>query len=65
MERDFPGLEGRLEGSTSNGTRSTDRTPTTSHRAGAGALADSMLLLDWQGDGRGYQRHAYTASPTV
>ncbi|MGW6842154.1 hypothetical protein [Streptomyces sp. NPDC054958] len=41
------------------------RTQTISHRAGRGALADAVLFLDWQGDGRGYQRHDYTASPPV
>lgn len=33
--------------------------------AGPGALADSVLFLDWHGDGRGYGRHDYTGSPTV
>ncbi|WP_328786267.1 hypothetical protein [Streptomyces sp. NBC_00273] len=62
-ERDFPGLEARLEDSTSSGARSgIYRTPTISHRAGAAALGDSALFLDWHGDGRGYQRHDYTAS---
>ncbi|WP_030722980.1 hypothetical protein [Streptomyces sp. NRRL F-2580] len=66
VERDFPGLEERLEDSTSSGARTgTYRTPTISHRAGAVALGDSVLFLDWHGDGRGYQRHDYTASPTV
>ncbi|WP_327281066.1 MULTISPECIES: hypothetical protein [unclassified Streptomyces] len=36
-----------------------------SHRAGAAALGDSVLFLDCHGDARGYQRHDYTASPTV
>ncbi|MFG2487937.1 hypothetical protein ACGFSI_34975 [Streptomyces virginiae] len=35
------------------------------HRAGAAALGDSVLFLDWHGDGRGYPRHDYTAFPTV
>ncbi|GGS34657.1 hypothetical protein Snoj_00730 [Streptomyces nojiriensis] len=37
------------------------RTPTISHRAGRGALGDSVLFLDWHG----YQRHDYTGSPAV
>ncbi|GAA2653614.1 hypothetical protein GCM10010425_79410 [Streptomyces spororaveus] len=66
VERDFPGLEARLEDSTSSGSRSgTYRTATISHRAGQSALGDSALLLDWQGDGHGYRRHDYTGSPTV
>ncbi|MFB6514156.1 hypothetical protein ACFCW4_06830 [Streptomyces virginiae] len=66
VERDFPGLEARLEDSTSSGACSgTYRTATISHRAGPSALGDSVLFLDWHGDGRGYQRHDYTASPTV
>ncbi|MER7001020.1 hypothetical protein [Streptomyces sp. NPDC000410] len=66
VERDLPGLEDRLEDSTSGGNYDGSfRTPTISHRAGPGALADSMLFLDWHGDGRGYQRHEYTGSPTV
>ncbi|MFJ9551104.1 hypothetical protein [Streptomyces erythrochromogenes] len=66
VERDFPGLEARLEDSTSSGARSgTYRTATISGRAGAAALGDSVLFLDWHGDGRGYQRHDYPASPTV
>ncbi|MEW2416914.1 hypothetical protein AB0953_24735 [Streptomyces sp. NPDC046866] len=66
FERDFPELEARLEDSTSSRQRTgTYRTPTISHSAGPAALGDSVLFLDWQGDGRGYQRHDYTASPTV
>ncbi|MFD3473031.1 hypothetical protein ACFWWM_43325 [Streptomyces sp. NPDC058682] len=66
IERDFPGLEARLEDSTSSGARSgTYRTATISRRAGPSALGDSVLFLDWHGDGHGYQRHDYTASPTV
>lgn len=66
LERDFPGLEHRLEDSTSSGERSgTYRSATISYRAGPRALADSVLFLDWRGDGRGYQRHDYTASPAV
>ncbi|MEU3670824.1 hypothetical protein [Streptomyces virginiae] len=65
-EQDFPGLEALLEDSTSSGKRTgTYRTATISHRAGAAALGDSVLFLDWRGDGRGYQRHDYTASPTA
>ncbi|MEU6865387.1 hypothetical protein ABZ924_19290 [Streptomyces sp. NPDC046876] len=65
-ERDFPGLEDRLEDSTPTRARSgTYRTETLSHPAGPGALADSVLFLDWHGDGRGYRRHDYTGSPTV
>ncbi|MEV7445662.1 hypothetical protein AB0O22_31770 [Streptomyces sp. NPDC091204] len=65
-ERDFPGLEARLEDSTSSGARrGTYRTATISHRAGAVALGDSVLFLDWHGDGRGYQRHDYAGSPAV
>ncbi|WP_405681137.1 hypothetical protein OG239_00530 [Streptomyces sp. NBC_00868] len=65
-ERDFPGLEERLEDSTSNANYDGRyRTGTISHRAGPGAMADSVLFLDWHGDGRGYQRHDYTGSPTV
>ncbi|WP_251050276.1 HNH endonuclease family protein [Streptomyces sp. ISL-86] len=40
-------------------------TPTISHRAGPGVLADSVLFLDWHGDGRGYQRDDYTGTPSV
>ncbi|MET9694724.1 hypothetical protein ABZY81_41075 [Streptomyces sp. NPDC006514] len=66
VERDFPVLEERLEDSTSNANYDGHyRTPTISLRAGPGVLADSVLFLDWHGDGRGYQRHDYTASPTV
>ncbi|MFI8392181.1 hypothetical protein [Streptomyces sp. NPDC085540] len=66
IERDFPGLEARLEDSASNSPRhGTYRTATISHRAGAAALGDSVLFLDWHGDGCGYQRHDYTATPTV
>ncbi|MGW3324004.1 hypothetical protein [Streptomyces virginiae] len=55
VERDVPGLEARLEDSTSGGKRSgIYRTTTISHRAGPSALGDSVLLLDWQGDGHGY-----------
>ncbi|MFI8365231.1 hypothetical protein ACIGD1_34405 [Streptomyces sp. NPDC085612] len=65
-ERDFAGIEDRLEDSSSGADyRGSYRTATISHRAGAGALADTVLFLDWQGDGRGYQRHDVTASPTV
>lgn len=65
-ERDFPGLEARLEDSTAGWARSgTYRTATISHRAGPSALGDSVLFLDWHGDGRGYRRHEYTGSPTV
>ncbi|WP_404962681.1 hypothetical protein [Streptomyces sp. 147326] len=65
-ERDFPQLEDRLEDSTSSGARTgTYRTATISHRAGPATLGDTVLFLDWHGDGRGYQRHDYTASPTV
>ncbi|MEV7512666.1 hypothetical protein AB0O57_32380 [Streptomyces sp. NPDC091201] len=65
-ERDFPGLEARLEDSTSSGKRSgTYRSATISHRAGGAALGDAVLFLDWHGDGRGYGRHDFTASPTV
>ncbi|MCX5174094.1 hypothetical protein [Streptomyces virginiae] len=65
-ERDLPDLEARLEDSTAGGARSgTYRTATISHRAGPSALGDSMLFLDWHGDGRGYRRHEYTGSPTV
>ncbi|MFJ7593415.1 hypothetical protein ACIQZO_39805 [Streptomyces sp. NPDC097617] len=65
-ERDFPQLEARLEDSASEGKRTgTYRTATISHRAGAAALGDSVLFLDWHGDGRGYGRHDYTGSPTV
>ncbi|MGW6979606.1 hypothetical protein ACWGE1_09180 [Streptomyces sp. NPDC054932] len=66
VERDFTAIEGRLEDSTSNANYDGHyRTPTISHRAGPGALADSVLFLDWHGDGRGYGRHDYTGSPTV
>ncbi|MFF3675910.1 hypothetical protein ACFYYS_18285 [Streptomyces sp. NPDC002120] len=66
VERDFPGLEERLEDSTSNANYDGHyRTPTISHQAGRGALGDSVLFLDWHGDGHGYQRHDYTGSPTV
>ncbi|MFJ6501606.1 hypothetical protein OG280_40995 (plasmid) [Streptomyces virginiae] len=66
VERDFADIEARLEDSSSGGDYDGHyRTPTISHRAGNGALADSVLFLDWHGDGRGYQRHDYTASPTV
>ncbi|MFF4427220.1 hypothetical protein ACFY04_41940 [Streptomyces sp. NPDC001549] len=41
------------------------RTATISDRGAAAAIGDSALLLDWRGDGRGYQRHDHTASPTV
>ncbi|MFD7258895.1 hypothetical protein [Streptomyces sp. NPDC059874] len=55
-----------MEDSTSSGDYDGSyRTPTISHRAGSGALADSVLFLDWHGDGRGYGRHDYTGSPTV
>ncbi|MEU6212729.1 hypothetical protein ABZ891_22840 [Streptomyces sp. NPDC047023] len=65
-QRDFAGVEDRLEDSSSSADyRGSYRTATISHRAGAGALADAVLFLDWQGDGRGYQHHDYTASPTV
>ncbi|MFG2236051.1 hypothetical protein ACGFNX_39715 [Streptomyces sp. NPDC048723] len=65
-ERDFPQREARLEDSTFSGARTgTYRTATISHRAGAAALGDSVLFLDWDGDGRGYQRHHDTAAPTV
>ncbi|MGW9372971.1 hypothetical protein ACWGVR_23455 [Streptomyces xanthophaeus] len=65
-ERDFRAVEDRLEETTSSSRRhGRYRTPTVSHRAGPGALADSVLFLDWHGDGRGYQRHDYTGSPTV
>ncbi|MFB7467051.1 hypothetical protein ACFCZ1_26750 [Streptomyces sp. NPDC056224] len=66
IERDFTGIEDRLEDSTSSADYDGRyRSGTISHRAGAGALADAVLFLDWQGDGRGYQRHEYTGSPTV
>ncbi|MFF8264347.1 hypothetical protein [Streptomyces virginiae] len=66
FERDFAGIEERLEDSTSSADYDGRyRTQTISHRAGRGALTDAVLFLDWQGDGRGYQRHDYTASPTV
>ncbi|MEV7617086.1 hypothetical protein [Streptomyces sp. NPDC089799] len=66
IERDFTAIEDRLEDSTSSGNYNGHyRTPTISHRAGPRALADSTLFLDWHGDGRGYGRHDYTASPTV
>ncbi|MFD3775155.1 hypothetical protein [Streptomyces sp. NPDC058612] len=66
FERDFTALEERLEDSTPSSKRhGRYRTPTIRHRAGLGALADSVLYLDWHGDARGYQRHNYTGSPTV
>ncbi|MFE5806228.1 hypothetical protein [Streptomyces sp. NPDC056491] len=65
-ERDFPGLKERLEDSTTSEVcSSTYRTAAITHRAGAAARGDSMLFPDWQGDGRGYQRHDYTGLPTV
>ncbi|WP_143196920.1 hypothetical protein [Streptomyces sp. CB00455] len=65
-EHDFTGLEARLEDSNSNAHyNGRYRTGTISHRAGPRALADVVLFLDWHGDGRGYQRHEYTGSPTV
>ncbi|GHE45384.1 hypothetical protein [Streptomyces vinaceus] len=56
-----------MEDSTSSRERhGTYRTATISHRAGPSALgSDSVLLLDWHGDGHGYQRRDHTASPTV
>ncbi|MFG2874516.1 hypothetical protein ACGFYU_05785 [Streptomyces sp. NPDC048337] len=66
IEGDFTELERRMGNSTSGGNYDGHyRTPTLSHRAGPGALADSVLFLDWHGDGRGYGRHDYTGSPTV
>ncbi|MEU4360189.1 hypothetical protein [Streptomyces virginiae] len=66
VERDFAGVEERLEDSTSGADYDGRyRTQTVSHRAERGALADAALFLDWQGDGRGHQRHDYPASPTV
>ncbi|WP_327267159.1 hypothetical protein OG444_40220 (plasmid) [Streptomyces sp. NBC_01232] len=66
IERDFTSIEQRMEDSTPGADYDGHyRTPTISHRAGSGALADAVLFLDWQGDGRGYQRHDYTASPAV
>ncbi len=66
IERDFTAIEGRLEDSTPSAHYNGHyRTPTIKHRAGPGALADSVLFLDWHGDGRGYGRHDYTRSPTV
>ncbi|WP_405442538.1 hypothetical protein OG373_34775 [Streptomyces avidinii] len=63
-ERDFPQVEERLEDGTSSGARTgTYRTATIKHRAGA--IGDSVLFLDWHGNGRGYQRHDYTVSPAV
>ncbi|MFD7916021.1 hypothetical protein ACFV30_35850 [Streptomyces sp. NPDC059752] len=53
-DRDFPPLEARLEDSTSSGAPTgTYRPATLSHRAGVAALADSVLFLEWHGDGRG------------
>ncbi|MFZ3475731.1 hypothetical protein ACODT3_40160 [Streptomyces sp. 4.24] len=65
-EADFTALEDRMEDSTPSSKRhGRYRTPTISYRAGPGALADSVLFLDWHGDGHGYQRHEYAGSPTV
>ncbi|MFD3720140.1 hypothetical protein [Streptomyces sp. NPDC058674] len=65
-EKDFAGLEARLEDSTSKANYDGRyRTDTISHRIGNRALADVVLFLDWHGDGRGFQRHEYTGSPAV
>ncbi|MEU9233467.1 hypothetical protein [Streptomyces subrutilus] len=66
IERDYTALEGRLEDSTSDGERrGRYRTPVISHPAGPGALADSVLFLDWHGDGHGYRRNDYPGSPVI
>ncbi|MET9469886.1 hypothetical protein ABZY44_34860 [Streptomyces sp. NPDC006544] len=67
VDRDFTAIEHSWRSARASGADydAHYRTPTISRRAGRGALANAALLLDWQGDGRGYQRHDYTASPTV
>lgn len=65
-ERDFPEIKGSLEKATSSGDRDGQyRTPAISSRAASGAVADVILYLDWNRDGRGYRRYDYSASPTV
>lgn len=63
----FGGIEANLENSSANANYNGSYTTSTISYpvGGTRALADGELRLDWANDGKGYQTHGYSASPTV
>ncbi|MEW2513770.1 hypothetical protein [Streptomyces sp. NPDC046870] len=61
----YPGLEYKLEHGNTWGNGSY-KTSTLTYRAGSGRyLADGLIQLDWNNDGKGYRNTYFDASPTV
>ncbi|WP_338676800.1 hypothetical protein V1460_30400 [Streptomyces sp. SCSIO 30461] len=61
------GIQSALENSDSNANYNNSyTTPVLSYPIGsAKGLGDGELLLDWNNDGKGYEKHLFTASPVV
>ncbi|MFF0289017.1 hypothetical protein [Streptomyces sp. NPDC005262] len=61
----YTGLEYKLEHGNTAGNGSYT-TGTIKYKAGSGRyLADGVIQLDWDGDGKGYRNTNFSASPTV
>lgn len=66
-QKNFGGIEAKLENSDSNANyNGSYTTGTISYKIGSSkGLGDGELHLDWDSDGAGPQNHKFSASPTV